>query len=154
MAGNSGGQARAEREGGFSIIEIVVTIAIIAIAIVPILNAVTTGIRVSSLQRSIASVETVIQNAADRLNRAPKQCDYSVYAQAAAQYQGWAADRASVDVEFYVPGATAAAPGTWSAGCSDPERGITSLTVQRLTVTVKSPDDRVTRTIQVVKSSV
>lgn len=146
------------RDHGYSLVEIAVTITLIGIVVIGLMSAVFTSITASTTSRSAARVETVIVNAADRINRAPKKCDYSVYAKAAVQTEGWAADRASVVQEYYVPGATAADAGTWatgdalSPGCKADEP--TDLLLQRVTLTITSPDGKVTRSIQVVKSDV
>ena len=93
-------------------------------------------------------------NAADRVNRAGEGCDYAVYVQAAALAEGWTADRASATYEYYVPGDNSPVElGTWVPGaCPGPQRpqGL----VQKITITVNSPDDDIQRTIVVVKSDV
>ena len=53
------------------------TIVLIALTILPILDATFTSIRASTTVREVAEVETVLQNAADRVNRAPTLCDYT-----------------------------------------------------------------------------
>ena len=101
---------------GFSVVELVVTIGILAVLIAPLMTAVIATIRASSTTRSLAQVQTVLQNAADRVNRAPKGCDYTIYAQAAAQSQGWSAGQATVVQSRYLPGTTPAVVGAWLAG--------------------------------------
>jgi prepilin-type N-terminal cleavage/methylation domain-containing protein len=140
-----------DRDAGFSIIEIVATIAVMAILIAPLMSAVIATVRGSRLSRNLAQIETVLQNAADRVNRAPVRCpDYLVYVQAAAQSIGWPPDSASATYAHYD---VTAAPNPWVAGAcigASP----TDLIVQRVTITVTSPDGQVTRTLQVVKSDV
>ncbi len=144
---------RNDRDRGFSLVEVVVTLALAAMLVIPLTSAVFTATSVSSVARSAAQVETALVNAADRVNGAPSRCDYTIYAQAAVQTQGWQPDRASVVVEHYVPGATPDVAGTWQAGgCIG--AAPTDLLVQRVTVRVTTPDDKVTRSIQVVKSDV
>ena len=138
---------------GVTLVEIVMTITLIGTTIVTILSAMTGAVASSSRARSVSQVNTVLQNAADRVNRAPKRCDYSVYAQAAALTQGWEGDQAIVTHEHLVPGGTAAVPGTWVSGAC-PGGTPTELLVQLVTVTVTSPDGLVTRSIEVVKSDV
>lgn len=146
------------RDRGFSIVEVVISIVLLGTLVVASLNTVRTSVKASSVSRSAARVETAIVNAADRVNRAPKRCDYTIYAQAAVLTEGWSADRASVAQEYYVPGPDATTPGTWvvgpagSPGCPGPSP--TDLLVQRVTITITSPDGRVRRDIQVVKSDV
>lgn len=145
-------------DDGFTLVEVVITVVLLGTVIVAIMSSVIASITASSTSRSAARVETAIVNAADRINRAPKRCDYSIYAKAAVQTEGWDPSRASVVQEYYVPGATAADAGTWatgkpaSPGCSADEP--TDLLLQRVTLTITSPDGKVTRSIQVVKSDV
>lgn len=150
-----GGDAvgRGPGDGGFCAMELVVTLALLGLVVGPVLSAVTTGLSLSARQRTVAAVETVVQNAADRVNRAPKQCDYSVYVDAAALYQGWDPTLITASTDHYVPGATPAQPGVWTAGCSEAD-GVTQLLVQRVTIAVTSPDGEVERSIEVVKSDV
>lgn len=138
----------------------VIAIALVGVVVVPILKAVATSIVASSTSRSAAQVETALVNAADRVNRAPIHCDYIIYAQAAVQTQ-WgpeAASRITLAQYYYVPGASATVPGTWVAGpASSPACEIGTPTdglVQKVRMSITSPDDKVTRTIEVVKSDV
>ncbi len=152
------GNRRGHPDGGFSIVEIVIAIVLMGTVVVAVLNAVSTSVKASSVSRSAAQVETAIVNAADRVNRAPKRCDYTIYAQAAVQTEGWDPNTASVTHEYYVPGADATVAGTWQAGaagspgCSGPAP--TDLLVQRVTISITSPDGKVRRNIEVVKSDV
>ena len=93
---NIEGRIRTGRDRGFSIVEVIVTITLMAVVIVPIMSAVATSIKVSSIGRSAAQVETALVNAADRVNRASMACDYTIYAQAAVQSQGWQPGQATV----------------------------------------------------------
>ena len=146
------------RDGGFSIVEIVVSIVLMGTVVVAILSAVGTSIKASSTSRSSAQVETAIVNAADRVNRAPQSCDYTIYAQAAVQIEGWPKENASVTQEYYVPGANAKVAGTWVTGAPGYEgcEGMSpsQLLVQRVKVSIVSPDGKVRRSIEVVKSNV
>ena len=141
------------RDQGFSIVELVVTIAILGVLLTPLMSAAIATVRASTSTRNLAQVQTVLQNAADRVNRAPKGCDYTVYAQAAAQSQGWPAGQATIVQSRYVPGSTPAAAGSWLSGaCSGlvPD----ALLVQVVTVTVTSPDGSTKSSVQVVKSDI
>jgi prepilin-type N-terminal cleavage/methylation domain-containing protein len=158
MTGRAAEPDDAAHDRGFSLVEMVIAISLIGMMIVPILQAVATSIVASATSRSAAQVETALVNAADRVNRAPLHCDYSIYAQAAVQTQGWDADRVSLTQYYYVPGANATAAGTWVEGpaltpaC---ERGTpTDGIVQKVRMSITSPDNKVTRTIEVVKSDV
>jgi hypothetical protein len=149
---------REVRDQGFSLTEIVIAVALTGTIVLAIMTAVFTGVRASSTSRSAAKVETAIVNAADRVNRAPKKCDYTIYAQAAVQTEGWDPSRAAVVQEYFVPGADAMSAGEWrtgaagSPGCPGPTP--TDLLVQRVTITITSPDGSVRRNITVVKSDV
>ncbi len=150
--------ARSGRDRGFSLVEVVIAIVLMGTVVVAVLNAVSMSVRASSVSRSAAQVETAVVNAADRVNRAPKRCDYTIYVQAAVQTEGWSPDTASVTHEYYVPGADATVEGTWetgtagSPGCSGPAP--TDLLVQRVTISITSPDGKIRRNIEVVKSDV
>jgi prepilin-type N-terminal cleavage/methylation domain-containing protein len=146
------------RDDGFSFVEILMTIVLMGIVLLPIMNATITAVKASSTSRRVAELQTVLLNAADRVNRAPVQCNYLVYIQAAAQTKGWPPEQASATYEWYQPGATANVAGTWQTGpvatpgCSG--AAPTLNLVQRVTITMKSPETNLSRTIQVVKSDV
>ena len=141
------------RDAGFSLVEIVISITLMGTVVVAIIGAVRTLVVASSVGREAAQVETVIVNAADRVNRAPKRCDYTVFVQAAVQSQGWQADSASVSHDRYVPAASPIGQGQWVPGACEIDSP-TDLLVQRVTITITSPDGKVRRNIQVVKSDV
>jgi len=127
--------------------------ALIAIVVVPLLMASWTLVRNTAQNRANAKVETVLNNAADRVNRAPPSCNYSVYYQAAALTQGWSANAVTVNYQYFVPGATAQAAGTWVNGACPGSTRPDGL-VQLVTITVANPDGNSSRTMQVVKSNV
>ena len=137
---------------GFSLVEVVITIVLMATVLLAIMNASIAGIKTSSASTDLAQIETVLQNAADRVNRAPLKCDYNVYIQAAAQAAGWAPGLATAAYKWYQPGADATKTGTWHDGaCSV---GVAGKDVQLVTITIVSPNGKVTRSMQVVKSNV
>ncbi len=143
------------RDAGFSLVEIVMTITLVAVAIVPLIDATITSISASTIAREAAEVETVLANAADRVNRAPTLCDYRIYAEAAALSKGWPASSVTVTYQHYVPGASALAsdPGTWASGAC-PGGARTPRLIQMATVSITSPSGDVTRSVKVVKSDV
>ena len=144
-------QATSDR--GTTLVELVVTILIMSVVIAPVLVAFATTVRASAGRDKAAATETVLQNAADRVNRASLKCDYTVYVQAAALSQGWAADVATVAMDHWRPGANPTAAGSWiSGGCEN--GAVTSLLVQRVTITITNPTTHAVRTLQVVKSNV
>ncbi|MGD9996370.1 MAG: type II secretion system protein [Ilumatobacteraceae bacterium] len=147
------------RDAGFTIVEVVMTIVLIAMTIVPIIDATITSVRASSTVREVAEVETVLQNAADRVNRAPTLCSYDVYLQAAALAKGWAASQVAASYQYYVPGASALAsdPGSWASdasGTACPGGVRTPRLIQMVTITVTSDSGSIKRTMKVVKSDV
>lgn len=133
--------------------ELVVTIAIMGIVITPIMDAVMGVIRGSATNRGLAQVETALNNAADQINRAPKRCDYTLFAQTAAQLQGWDPSVASVVHRRFEPAVTPDLPGTWVDGaCAGSQPS--DLLVQLVVITVRNPETGAQRSIQVVKSDV
>ena len=79
------GPERDDADRGFSLIDIVCPISLIGIVIVPMVNSTFSASAASSTARQVAEIETVLQNATDRVNRAPTDCDYAIYIEAAAQ---------------------------------------------------------------------
>jgi Tfp pilus assembly protein PilV len=146
-------QRARDGDRGSSLVEVLMAVVLTAIAIVPLMGASWVLVRNSAVNRSSTKVETVINNAADRVNRAVPNCEYQIYVEAAAMAEGWAQSQASATYQYYVPNPNATLPGAWVAGgCPNGVRpaGL----VQMVLITVSSPDGRVTRTIQVVKSDV
>ncbi|MEQ1698553.1 MAG: prepilin-type N-terminal cleavage/methylation domain-containing protein [Ilumatobacteraceae bacterium] len=143
-------------DAGFSLVEMVVTIALIGVAVIPIMVAAYAMVKNSNYNRNATRVETVLSNAADRVNRAGGDCGYTDYYNAAVQSAGWKTEQISVQYEWYEPGVNAAAPGVWhidADGCPD-GTGYTDELVQRITITLTSPDGAVSRSVQVVKSKI
>ncbi len=150
---NSSTTARKRRDGGYTLIEAVITVTLVSVVVLPIMESVRTAIVASQVADDLAEVGTAMVNAADRVNRAPRKCDYTIYAQAAVQSQGWAANSATLTHEHYVPGATSADPGSWVPGACDGAQP-SDLLVQLVTITITSPDGRVEQSRQVVKSEI
>lgn len=145
----------AARDEGFSLVEVVITIVLIGLVIVPLMIASATSVTASSRTREAAETETVLQNAADRLNRAPAQCDYGPYIEAAVKAKGWDPTLISASYEYYQPGSTvlAATPGSWVSGAC-PSSGRPPMLIQRVTITVQSPSHWIKQTIRVIKNDV
>jgi type II secretory pathway pseudopilin PulG len=139
-------------DGGYSLIEVVISVALSGVVVAPLMLGVVTAVRSSAMRNHDAVLETVMTNAADRVNRAPKQCDYSSFVRAAVLERGWAASTVSVQQFHFVPGTSATQAGTWSTGgCVG-----TSPTgaVQMVRMTITSPNSSTKRTLEVVKSDV
>jgi prepilin-type N-terminal cleavage/methylation domain-containing protein len=143
------------RDEGFSLVEIVITIVLIGIVVLPLLIASASSITVSSRTREASETETVLQNAADRLNRAPAQCDYTPYVEAALKAKGWDPSLVVASYEYYQPGSSvlASTPGTWVTGAC-PGGSRPPMLIQRVTITVKSPSHLSQQTIRVIKNDV
>ena len=149
-------QHRTDR--GSTFVEIVIAITLMAIVVVPTLRAVITSIQASTSATSAAEVETALLNAVDRVNRSPAdRCDYHQYARAAVLTQGWAADTVETEHAFLD---TSLVPADWSIGADAtvgeacPVTGHRDDLIQQVSITVTSPDGKVSRTIKVVKSNV
>lgn len=145
------------RDGGFTLVEIIIAIVLLGTVVLAVLGAAQANIIASSHSRAAARVESVIVNVADRINRAPKSCDYTIYAQAAVMTEGWAADRVTIQQSHYAYNGyhDGAVDSDWQSGAC--AVGITAppeLLVQKLSITVTDPDGKVTRTIELVKSDV
>ena len=142
------------RDRGLGLVEVVVTVTIMAITMIPLMLAALMTVQASSATRTASRVETVLANAADRVNRVGESCaGYDVYVQAAALAEGWDAGQASAVYHYYAPAANPTIAGTWVNGTCP---GLTRPDglVQKVTISVTSPDGKVTRTLEVVKSDV
>ena len=148
-------EPRTPRDGGFSFIEIVVTVVLMGIVVLPILAAVRTGVQTSVVSRTAAEVETVLVNAVDRVYRAdrsgPFACDVTSPVAASIEAFGWdPATSVIVGHEYLDNDAWTTDPG--GTGC--PLGVFREGLVQRVTITVISPDGAVSRTLEVVRGDV
>lgn len=145
---------RRPRDRGITLTEIVITVALMSIVVVAMMSVVTSSIRVSSTSRAAARVETAIVNTADRINRADNtKCDYTVYAQAAMQTEGWSSSQVQVTHQYWDPDTGSWQPWDPAVNCpsgSTPPAGI----VRKVTIRITSPNGEITRSIEVVKSDV
>ena len=141
------------RDQGLSFDEVVAATAIMGVVVVPLGNAVITSVQASSRSVENAKVITIAQNAADRVNRAGKSCDYEQFARAAATNEGWPASSVTVVQEHLVPASQPTQPGTWVSGaCAGGT--LSDLLVQRVRITVVGEQHGLSSTIDVVKSDV
>ncbi|NNE12085.1 MAG: type II secretion system protein [Ilumatobacter sp.] len=134
-----------------TLIEMIVTIALLGLVVVGILGAVRASINASSVAYSTAELETVLVNAADRVDRATQRCEYEAYVDAAALASGWPLDAITADVELLV--ANSGNPSTdWAPQACPAD--VRPFDVQRVTITASTPEGNATRTMIVVKSDV
>jgi len=147
------GAVSARRDAGNTIVEVLMAIVLVSIAVVPTMVASWTLVRTTNVNRYSAKVETILGNAADRVNRAPAACTYDIYYEAAALAQGWTSDSVTAAYQWYEPSATFPDAGIWHDGAC-PDGVLTDGLVQRVDLTVVSPDGRLQRSIQVVKSDI
>lgn len=148
------GTRRSDR--GSTFVEIVVAVTLLGVLVVPVMGAVMLSIRASTTATMASEVETALLNAVDRVNRSPvTSCDYSQYAEAAMLTQGWSESDVVVE-HFYLD--TALPTPDWVVGppgASACPGGVhRDDLIQKVSINVTSPDDKVSRTIQVVKSNV
>jgi prepilin-type N-terminal cleavage/methylation domain-containing protein len=151
--GRPRGRSARRRDGGFSLVEVVVTITLLGVVVAPILMAVTAGIRSSSLSLTAAEVETVLVNSVDRVNRSPREgvlaCSLTGPVESAVETHGWPRSSATVGHEYLD------SSGVWQSdvsGSACPTGGFQNGLVQRFTITITSPEHNVSRTLQVVRS--
>lgn len=144
------------RDEGFSLVEVLCAVTLMGVIVVPTLDAVIGVITTSARATRNAHVETVVQNAADRVTRAPRECDYTIYAEAAVRSEGWEANTVSLQQLHWEPGSTPAAAGSWVSGACLPGASTPAdLLVQKIVITVSEPTSRTSgsRTMEVVKSA-
>lgn len=146
-----GPRLRRRRDGGFSFVEIVITITLMGVVVAPILVAVAASIRASTVSLAAAEVETVLVNAVDRVNRSPIldfKCDLTAPVVAAVETHRWPPTSATVGHEYLD------SSGAWqsdASGTACPAGVHHNGLVQRITVTITSPEDEVSRSLQVVR---
>lgn len=171
---------RRRGDRGFTLTEVLVSIALMGSVITVILSAILTLIRVSTSSDDAAKVEAVLTSAADRLSgwaylSCPEANDsgYDVIVSAAADDVNWVHEDAIVikTIQYWDPllgadlnAATDPNPadGGWAAtnalvgsdGCGEDVNFTTTRTLQLVTIEATSPDGEIVRQLEVIKSNV
>ena len=144
-----------DADAGITLIEVAISIGLMGIVVVPLLLAVSSSVKSSNVSETAAQVETLLVNAVDRVNRAPRSgtfaCDLTSAVEAAVETVDWPTSAVTLDQEYldisgnWVPG---------DSGTACPAGGLTPGLTQRITITITDPDERVSRTLQVVRGDV
>lgn len=147
------GQAYADtgssRDGGYTFVEILVTVVLMGTVVLAILAAVLTSVIASRTVYDSAQLSTVLLNAVDRVSRAPQLCDYRPYVEAAALSQGWPPGSVTSQTDRLLR--NDGAEDDWGDGCAG---DVAAFNVVRVTITAATPDGGLQRRVTVVKSSV
>lgn len=137
-----------DREDGLSLVESLVAVAILGLAFVSILAALTTTISGSELHRRQATLEAVLRNKAELVKSVSYQsCGTSAQYESATPYTPAAPNsQYSVSVtavDYFSVSGSSPAP---DSGCPVLDPGL-----QRLTLRAASPDGNVVKSLKVFK---
>ena len=147
---------RGARDRGVTLIEIVITITLMGVIVVPILVAVATSVRSSRVSQDSAQVETLLVNAIDRVNRATRAdfpCDLTSPVVAAVETVGWPPSSVQVGHE-YLDVNEQWQTDPFGSGTACPNEAPFAGIVQRITITITSPDEGLTRSLQVIRGDI
>jgi prepilin-type N-terminal cleavage/methylation domain-containing protein len=138
-------------DSGLTLIEMLVTVAILGTAFVAIVGGMTISIFGSDLHRKEATAETVLRSYGDSVKTRTgwDGCSATAagYMPAAVGFTNPAASQFSVTataVEFWAPSGST---GSWTSSCP----GGVDTGLQRVSLQVRSLDGRATETLQVVR---
>lgn len=134
------------RDRGTTLTEVVLAAAILAIIIVPVVDALGAAIRSSSARRLEAEVDTALVDIAQRLEEAPTACSYDGVLDSVMTSRGWSGSDVTVVYENR-PVLIDGTLGPWQAGACATGTAF----AQRMTVTVRAPSGTAS-SIQVVKT--
>lgn len=147
-------RAGSMRDSGLSFVEITVAVAILGIAATALFGAMFASTQTSARARTTATIERAMQDAFDRINRAPMACNYSSQVTAAVQAHGLPTDAATVTYRRYIPSVNLANPGQWANGAC--QNGVVTVgLVQSISVTIVgvAGSTTVSRSASTVKSN-
>ncbi len=138
-------------DAGSTLIEILISIALLATIVIALVTAVQTMLATSVTSYEVAQIETVLLNAGSQVERAHQQCNYDSVVESAATAEGWPADSVTVTVELLV--SNTGDPGAdWAP--QDCSVALEPFDVQRLVIRAQHPTQTVSRILTVVKSDV
>ncbi len=144
-------------DGGFALVEVLVTVALLGLAVTGILGAFWATISLSGVHRQQAQAGTVLASAAEYVRAEPHvRCDRATptpedaYRDAAqrALREDWSGSIAISGIQYWDGNA-------WQASCPNRDaRSLDYLSLQLVTVEVRAPepDGRTVRSVSVVKS--
>ena len=142
-------------EEGFSLVELMVTIAIVGIAFAALLGGLMTSVIVSSHQREQATADAVARSAAEWVKVPTGQNAYSPCATKSTYSlsglsvpSGYAVT--ITDVQNWDP-APALVPASYSPHFSTSQPGCSDHGLQLITIRVQSSDSQATESVQVIK---
>ena len=143
---------------GFSLAEILVTIAIVGIVFAALLGGLMTSVTASSLQRKQATADAVARSAAEMVKDSvanPFQAcaTSSTYSFSGLSVpSGYSVSIPAGGVENWNPAGAVTAPYSPSFETSQP--GCPNNGLQRITIVVRSSDSQASETVQVMKRAV
>jgi len=136
-------------EGGESLLELIVAVAILGLGVVALLGGLTTAVFGSALNRSQADVSAVLTAASEQVKAATYMtCAVQATYLGSFTYPGWTGPAPVFGIDdwngaFFVPRVAGAST------CAQLEN--LGYRQQRVTLTVSSPNTRVSQTLTVVK---
>jgi len=148
-----------QREEGFSLAELLVTIVIVGVTFTALLGGVMTSTSVSALHRKQAAADAVARSAAEWIKDSvatPYQACatssmYNTRLAALSVPSGYSASIPSGGVENWNPVGTTPIAAPYSPHFEPSQAGCTDSGLQRITIEITYPDSQVPLTVQVLK---
>lgn len=161
-----GGTSTGSRDHGLSLVEVVVTIALLGIAVVAVLLSLRTTIRASTVDRDHAISFAWLQAASDEIYRVPRvsctsgnnqvRSAYDAAAKSVDRPPAWDGTTAAIEVTGveYLGKTGPDAVFEWDVAFCFEGTGYedSPLYTQRVTIQTTSPDGELVKTLQMVKS--